>query len=152
MPRWPYVHILRRSCTDFRASLRTEPQLVKLTVPREVLCARPHRIITPSDSRSCIRATGMLCEMATLKRAENCHQGCTTESFSSTSSRFGITSRCGIGKAYGSSKDKKICPHYATPAPDHDGVPACSVVESRVPLHFQHRHVCKMPHSIVRRR
>src|SRR5215469_9821422 len=101
MPRWPYVHILYRSCTDFRASRRTEPQLVKLMLPHAVFCARPHLIITPSDSRSCIRATGMLCEMATLKRTENCHQERATDSSPSTSSRLGITSRCAIPKAYG---------------------------------------------------
>src|SRR6516162_8954919 len=101
MPRWPCVHILCRSCTDFRASQRTEPQLVKLMLPHAVFCARPHLITTPSDSRSCIRATGTLCEIATLKRTENCHQERATESSASTSSRLGITSRCAIPKAYG---------------------------------------------------
>src|SRR6516165_1723776 len=101
MPRWPYVHILCRSGTDFRASRRTEPQLVKLMLPHAVFCARPHLITTPSDSPSCIRATGTLCEMATLKRTENCHQERATESSPSTSSRLGITSRCAIPKAYG---------------------------------------------------
>src|SRR5580658_4271875 len=114
MPRWPYTHILRRSCADFSASLRTEPQLVRLIVPCVVFCARPHLIITPSDSRSCIRATGMLCEIATLKRTENCHQRRATESSPSTSSRLGITSRCVIRKEYGSSNDRNTCPPRAT--------------------------------------
>src|SRR5262249_26518325 len=93
--------------TDFRVSRPIDPQLVRLMVPPGVLCARPHLIITPSDSRSCIRATGMLCEIATLKLAENCHQGRATESSASTSSRLEITSRCAIRKAYGSTNDKK---------------------------------------------
>src|SRR5215813_5555485 len=118
MPRWPYVHILRTSCTDFRASRPIDPQLLKLMVPPAVLCARPHLIITPSDSRSCIRATGTLCEMATLKRAENCHQGRATEISASTSSRLEITRRCAIRKAYGSTNDKEICPSCATHEPN----------------------------------
>src|SRR5215469_6810007 len=83
-------------------------------VPRSVFSARPHLIITPSVSRSCIRATGMLCEMATLKRTENCHQGLATESSPSTSSRLGITSRCDMRKAYAWPNDKDICPLRAT--------------------------------------
>src|SRR6516162_6647446 len=108
MPRWPCVHILCRSCTDFRASQRTEPQLVKLMLPHAVFCARPHLITTPSDSRSCIRATGTLSEMATLKRTENCHQERATESSPSTSSRLGITSRCAIRKAYGCQRGRFV--------------------------------------------
>src|SRR5215469_12615145 len=116
MPRWPCAHMRRTSCKDWRASLRTEPQLVKLMVPRSVFGARPHLIITPSDSRSYMRATGMLCVMATLNRVENCHQGRVTENSPSTSSRLAITSRRAIRKAYGPLNDKDTCPPQATGA------------------------------------
>src|ERR1044071_9243976 len=54
---------------------------------------RPHRIMTPSDSLSCMRAAGTLCVAATLKRVEKVHQGLLTLSSCSTSSRSGMTIR-----------------------------------------------------------
>src|SRR6185369_1213493 len=61
---------------------------------------RPHRIITPSDSLSCMRAAGTLCVAATLKRVENVHQGLLTLSSCSTSSLSGMTIRSHMHRAY----------------------------------------------------
>ena len=54
------------------------------TTPLVVDGTSPHRIITPSDSLSCMRAAGTLCVAATLKRVENVHQGLLTLSSCST--------------------------------------------------------------------
>src|SRR5579871_1392122 len=51
----------------------------------------PHRIMTPSDSLSCMRAAGTLCVAATLKRVEKVHHGLLTLSSCSTSPRSGMT-------------------------------------------------------------
>src|SRR6266446_2525208 len=93
MPRCPLNQAVRKSSELCRASPRTRAHPGRATSPFADGGTRPHRIITPSDSRSCIRTTGTLCDTATLKRTENCHQGCATESSLSASARSGITNR-----------------------------------------------------------
>src|SRR5580658_3344885 len=103
MQRWPYNHTVRYSSDD---SISVLPTLgAPLPTSRFFLVeagVRPHRIITPSDSLSCIRAAGTLWDAATLKRVEKDHQGLLTLSSRSTSSRAGITIRSHIPPAYDS--------------------------------------------------
>src|SRR5882762_7747223 len=93
MPRCPLNQAVRKSSELCRASPRTRAHRRRATSPFADGGTRPHSIITPSDSRSCIRTTGTLWDTATLKRTENCHQGCATESSLSASARSGITNR-----------------------------------------------------------
>src|SRR3982075_1076281 len=88
----------------------------------------PQRIITPSDSLSCMRAAGTLCVAATLKRVETAHQGLLTLSSCSTSSRSGMTIRSHIGASVRPKGGIRNCQQAATklrPAraytPQHDG-------------------------------
>src|SRR6267154_420097 len=93
MPRCPLNQAARTSSELRRASPCTQAHPPRPMSPFADGGKRPHRIITPSDSRSCIRTTGTLWDTATLKRTENCHQGWATESSLSASARSGITNR-----------------------------------------------------------
>src|SRR5258708_28118804 len=93
MPRCPLTEARWASSELRGAPPRPRAPPPRATSPFADGGTRPHRIITPSDSRSCIRTTATLWDTATLKRTENCHQGWATESSLSASARSGITNR-----------------------------------------------------------
>src|SRR6266404_5863908 len=96
MHRWPYSHTVRYSSEDSIAADLTLGAPGPNSGPLVAARTSPHRIITPSDSLSCMRAAGTLCVAATLKRVENDHQALLTLSSCSTSSRSGMTIRSHI--------------------------------------------------------
>src|ERR1700759_4946321 len=98
MHRWPYNQTVRNSSV---ASIVLPVTLEAPWMTSEGFVeagTNPQRIITPSDSLSCIRAAGILCVTATLNRVEKVHQGLLTLSSCSTSSRSGITNRSHIAR------------------------------------------------------
>src|ERR1700760_4920376 len=95
MQRWPYSQTVRYSSVDSMAADRTLGKPGPISGPFGLVAAgtRPQRIMTPSDSLSCMRAAGTLEVAATLNRVEKLHQRRATQISCSTSSWLGMTIR-----------------------------------------------------------
>src|SRR5450756_2083863 len=93
MHLWPYSQTVRYFSDPSIAVLPTLGAPRPTSVLLVAAGTRPHRIITPSDSLSCIRAAGTLWVAATLNRVENVHQALLTASSCSTSTWSGMTIR-----------------------------------------------------------
>src|SRR5882724_666438 len=114
MHRWPYSHTVRYSSQDLIAADLTLGAPGPNSGPLVAAGTSPHRIITPSDSLSCMRAAGTLCVAATLNRVENDHQGLLTLSSCSTSPRSGITIRSHIPHSVRPRSAIRNCQRNAT--------------------------------------